>query len=108
MPRGVHQFFGLAMQRNQARNTVIGAVRFLFEDDEVERNLRYGNNQMEKITLPIPEKYGYGSYDGKILEFHREDEGFRLEVHEPEEFRYLRGGTGEIMQMDSGRHLGVW
>lgn len=108
MPRGVHRFFGLTMRRNQRRNTVIGPIRFLFDGLHIDRNLRYGNNQMEKITLPIPEQYGYGSYDGKILEFHREERGFRLEVHEPEEFRYLRAGAGKIMQMDSGRHLGVW
>src|ERR1022692_1958661 len=48
----------------------------------VERTLRFGNNEMEKLTLPIPERYGYECYDGKILTFMREGNEVALEAFE--------------------------
>ena len=41
---------------------------------------------MEKLTLPVPEQYGYHSYDGKILTFAVDGDEVELEAYEPEDF----------------------
>ncbi len=55
MPRGVHRFFGFTEPSNLTRN---------------------------KITLPFPEDYGIGAYDGKVIEFRRVPNGFALSAFE--------------------------
>lgn len=108
MPRGVHQFFGLAEPANIGPNTVIGDVHFAGPGDPVTRHLRLGNNLMEKITLPLPENYGFGAYDGKILEFRRAEVGFELATFELDEFEKVLTKAAEksLHHMGSGRTYG--
>lgn len=108
LPRGVHRFFRFKASSKQPKNTVIGEITFLCEPEPVTRALRLGNNLMEKITLPIPEEHGYGAYDGKVLEFTREREGYLLRTYEFEEFMDLSGRQvgGVTAQMGSGRLYG--
>jgi len=108
MPRGVHRFFGLTAAPNQTRNSVIGDITFVGSSSRLTRTLRLGNNYMEKITLPFPENYGFGAYDGKILEFKRVQGGFAIRAFEIEDyFRLLNRSSRNITQvMGSGRLYG--
>ena len=55
-----------------ATDTVLGQVRIGCPDyDEQECSVRYGNNQMDKVNLPVPGKEGPDSYDNSILIFER-------------------------------------
>ena len=71
-PRGMSRYFGLDPSDDLPLNSIIGEITFLTPaGGPVTRNLRLGNNSMEKITLPIPETHGFDIYDGKILVFHK-------------------------------------
>lgn len=108
MPRGAHRFFGLTEPPNVGPNTIFGEVTFVGAGAPLDRTLRLGGNWMEKITLPFPETYPFGAYDGKILEFHRVAGGFEIEAFEEEEFGHLlQASTNRaVLQMGSGRLYG--
>lgn len=108
MPRGVHSFFGLSATPNQQRNTTIGSVTFVGNGASITRALRLGNNLMEKITLPFPESYDFGTYDGKVLEFERRRGGFAVSAYELEEFERLLQASHprRTYKMSSGRTFG--
>lgn len=86
MPRGFHRFFGLNSAANQPLNSVIGAVTFDDRGRPLTRDLRLGNNAMEKISLPMPERYPFQRYDGKVIVFTRANGRFSVDAYELEEF----------------------
>lgn len=108
LPRGMSNYFGIFPDANTPINTVIGEIAFRTADNvRVERNLRLGNNSMEKITLPIPENHGYNLYDGKILVFRSENGEFHLSALEINDFEAAYGDRlGPVMAMGSGRLYG--
>lgn len=74
----------------------------------VRRYLRFGNNAMEKLTLPIPEDHGYGAYDGKILTFERRKDFWILEGFEHDDFENAyRKHIDWFDRMQSGRLFGT-
>ena len=76
--------------------------------DVVERSLRYGNNAMEKLTLPIPEEHGYQCYDGKILTFRVDGNTVWLEAFEHDDFfRTYSSYINSFSEMQSGRRYGT-
>lgn len=108
MPRGMHRYFGLAEPPNIDRNMDIGEIRFVPPlGEEVARNLRLGNNLMEKITLPIPEQHGLDIYDGKVLLFRRVGMCHRIWTLEVDDFRstFVSKLAG-VRVMASGRRYG--
>lgn len=108
MPRGVHSFFGLRARPNQRPNTTIGQVTFVGNGLPLTRALRLGNNLMEKMTLPFPEDYSFGTYSGKILEFTRARGGFSIDAYELDEFEMAlrRSPASVTLKMGSGRTYG--
>ncbi|MBM0169188.1 hypothetical protein [Altererythrobacter sp. C41] len=108
MPRGVHSFFGLQAGANQALNSTIGNVTFVGNGPPLIRALRLGNNSMEKLTLPFPEEYPFGTYSGKILEFTRQPGGFSIDAYELDDFEKLlrQSPRGVTLKMGSGRTYG--
>lgn len=109
LPRGSHVYLGLKKVRHPERNSVLGDLNIRTTDGEVvERTLRFGNNEMEKLTLPIPEDYGYHSYDGKILTFEVDDGEVVLEAYEPEDFYRIYGKRiSSVSEMRGGRKYGT-
>ena len=107
-PKGMSRYFGFNPPDNLPVNTVIGEITFETPDgDSVTRNLRLGNNQMEKITLPIPETHGFDIYDGKILVFQLSSSGYFMRALEAEDFEKAFGDRlSEIRVMGSGRRYG--
>lgn len=77
--RGTRVFFGFPPHQVQ-RNTVLGHVRIQYEQRAiVKRSIRFADNSMDKINLPIPGVDGPDSYDHTILHFERiTDDLFRL------------------------------
>jgi hypothetical protein len=108
LPRGVHNFFGFEAAENQAVNTVIGEIPFILGEETLVRALRLGNNHMEKITMPIPEDYGFGAYDGTIIEFERVENGFRVRTFEPNDYLLAHRQDADLVtyRMGSGRPYG--
>lgn len=107
-PRGMSRFFGFNPPANLARNSVIGTITFEPPSGGlVSRDLRLGNNLMEKITLPIPETHGLDLYDGKVLVFRRSGNQFKMWALEADDFLTAFGNRlYDIKAMGSGRRYG--
>ena len=108
LPRGMSRYFGMNPPDDLPLNSIIGAIKFLPPvNGPVERNLRLGNNSMEKLTLPIPETHGFGIYDGKVLVFRRSGDSYMLNALEAADFEAIFGHRlSAVMTMSSGRHYG--
>jgi hypothetical protein len=109
LPRGMSKYFGFNPPADLPVNSLIGQVVFETPTSAlVAKNLRLGNNMMEKITLPIPETHGFDIYDGKILVFQRAEEGrFVMRALEADDFETAFGDRlAEVRVMNSGRRYG--
>lgn len=108
LPRGMSKYFGMNPPEDLPLNSTIGPITFLTPTSgPVERNLRLGNNSMEKITLPIPETHGFDIYDGKVLVFRRSGTTFILNALEAADFEATFGDRlSTVMSMGSGRRYG--
>lgn len=109
LPKGAHVFLGVKKVKNPELNSVLADLNIRTPAGTlVERRLRYGNNAMEKLTLPIPEQNGYECYDGKILTFHVEDGQVFLEALEHDDFFQIHGKRiSSCSEMQSGRRYGT-
>ncbi|MBZ5728295.1 MAG: hypothetical protein LAP87_25335 [Acidobacteriia bacterium] len=109
LPRRSHVYLGLEEVHNPIRNSRLGDLRIRTPTGQVvERRLRYGDNSMEKLTLPIPEQYGYECYDGKILTFDIEGGEVVLGAFEYEDFFRIYGmHISSCSEMQSGRRYGT-
>jgi hypothetical protein len=109
LPRGAHVHLGLPEVIDPAINSRLGDLLIeTTSGDIITRPLRFGNNAMEKLTLPIPEEHGYGAYDGKILIFERAGERVILECLEHEDFYRVYGKNIDSCEgMQSGRLYGT-
>lgn len=108
LPRGMSRYFGMNPPEDLPLNSTIGSITFATPSNgPVERNLRLGNNSMEKITLPIPETHGFDIYDGKVLVFRRSNDCFILNALEAADFEATFGDRlSKVMSMGSGRRYG--
>jgi hypothetical protein len=109
LPRGSHKYIGLPEVLNPALNSNLGQLKIRTPTgDVVERPLRYGNNAMEKLTLPIPETHGYECYDGKILTFKVDENEVELEAFEHDDFFRVYGSyINYVDEMRGGRKYGT-
>lgn len=108
LPRGMAQYFGINASNDIQPNTLMGEIRFLTPTGQPDpKSLRFGNNGMEKITLPSPEEHGFDIYDGKILVFQRTGDGFRINALEVAEFEAAFGDRLSVVRsMRRGRRYG--
>ncbi|HCE21645.1 MAG TPA: hypothetical protein DF282_03915 [Hyphomonas sp.] len=108
LPRGMSRYFGMNPSQDLALNSTIGSINFMTPTNgPVERNLRLGNNSMEKITLPIPETHGFDIYDGKVLVFRKMRNYYVLNALEAADFEATFGDRlSVVMIMGSGRRYG--
>lgn len=106
-------FFGFPA-RDLARDTRIGAISIRYKGElRNDRTLRYSNNSMDVLTMPVPADGGPDSYDGRIVHFekHPETSGliFEMQVLEPSELGKLqRRSMGTSYALSSGRKWGVY
>jgi hypothetical protein len=109
LPRRSHVYLGLEEVHNPPLNSTLGDLRIRTPTGQVvERRLRFGNNSMEKLTLPIPEDHGYQCYDGKILTFEIEGDEVVLEAFEHDDFFRIYGiHINSWSEMQSGRRYGT-
>lgn len=108
LPRGMSRYFGFQVPPNQPLNSVIAPLTLKPPvGGQVTRDLRLGNNSMEKITLPTPEDHGFDMYDGKVLVFGRRANGFSLNALEVADFEAAFGDRlAAVKTMASGRRYG--
>jgi hypothetical protein len=111
LQRGSRVFFGIS-PREVRRNTVIGNVPIRFGGEVVNCHLRFGNNYMDKLNLPIPGAPGPVSYENTVLLFTRNsDQTFTLSLGTPvqiAEWKQKSNQQGTLYRMQSGREYGVF
>ena len=109
LPKGSHVLLGVKKVKNPKLNSVLAELQIKTPvGTVVGRRLRYGNNAMEKLTLPLPEQDGYECYDGKILTFQVEGHAVLLEALEHDDFFQVYGKRiSSCYEMQSGRRYGT-
>ncbi|MGD8168560.1 hypothetical protein ACEXOS_015165 [Herbiconiux sp. P16] len=114
-PRGTRVFFGFGT-KNVPRDTTLGMVQIRVGDyPYVERSVRFANNGMDIIGLPIPELNGLDSYQDLFLVFFRErlsgtGQGqFKLAVTDAAVLASLKESAANSVElsMNSGRRYGL-
>ncbi len=111
LPRGSRAFFGLPV-RDVPRNSFLGSLTIRYRHHAAQRHMRYGNNSMDKLDLPIPDEEGPPTYRDTVLRFERLSDGtFRLHVGTAGEVRRWRSKSRRqrtLYAMRSGREFGVF
>ncbi len=111
LQRGTRVFFGFGVGQITA-NTALGSVRIIYGSNEVECHMRFGNNLMDKLNLPVPGIQGPMDYKNKTLLFSRKPDGaFLLKVGSPQEVKKWKSASrskGTLYPMKGGREFGVF
>lgn len=70
--RGTRVYFGFPY-RDVPRDTKLGRVTLKYgrKPAQHDRSIRFGNNSMDKIYLPVPATFGPSKYDNSVVHFRR-------------------------------------
>lgn len=109
--RGSRLFFGFDAQ-DVAPNTQLGNVRVRYRGEIAECHMRFGDNGMDKLTLPIPAVHGIPTYENSTLLFRKNhDEIFDLCLGSAVEVRQWKATSSHNdthYEMRGGRQFGVY
>lgn len=113
LPRGTRVFFGFPVTE-VPRNSRFGTIIVQCPGFEpTRRNMRFGNNFMDKLNLPIPGEAGPSSYDHSILLFEKvgfSGTGIRkysLELISEKRLAVELNAPNLSLAMSGGRQYGV-
>lgn len=111
MQRGSRVYFGFG-DGALPRNSPIGTVQISYGTHIGPRNIRFGNNQMDKLDLPLPGIEGPPSYSHNTLLFTRRGANtFDLQLGSPGDIAKWKSQSrqaGTLYRMQSGREFGVF
>lgn len=111
LKRGTRVFFGFG-DASLSKNSPIGTVQIRFGSHAAARNLRFGNNSMDKLDLPIPVMEGPPSYKNQTLLFTKASDGtFTLTLGTQTDIGKWKQKSREansLFTMRSGREYGVF
>ncbi len=110
--RGSRVFFGFGTG-NVPRNSPLGTVRIRYGRHTRDCNMRFGNNSMDKLNLPIPGDPGPETYRNQTLLFQRKSNGvFSMRLGSPQEInewkRLSRQQATLFRMSNSGREYGTF
>ena len=110
--RGTRVFFGFPPQ-TVSRNTVLGQITLQYENmPSRSRSVRFANNSMDKVNLPIPGDDGPENYDNAVLQFERiAPKRFRLTLGRPEDAQTWKERSqrqGMRYELAGGREFGFY
>jgi len=110
--RGTRTYFGFSPAK-VPKNTVIGEVSIQYEKKPTQmRSVRFANNQMDKVNLPIPGQEGPPSYDQTCILFERiGDQQFRIKLAKGSDLtRWSKKSKeqGLYYQFTGGRNYGFF
>jgi hypothetical protein len=110
LQRGTRLFFGFSGV-SVPRNTILGDVVIRYRGHVSTHHMRYGNNQMDKLNLPIPGAGGPPGYSQETLIFEKRPDGsFDLRLGSPTQVRQCKAASrreGTLFTMQGGRQWGV-
>lgn len=113
--RGTRVFFGFPAE-TVPRDTTLGRVLIRIPGyDHVPRTIRFSNNGMDIVNLPIPDRHGLETYEGRHLIFEREspspggESRFRLTVTDASGVAAAKSSAANSIElsMRSGREYGL-
>ena len=111
LQKGSRVFFGFGVGE-VPRNTPLGTVPIRVGDEVVDCRMRYGNNQMDKLNLPVPGALGPATYEYHTLRFERgHDATFALtigSVAEVAAWKHRSSRQGTLFRLQGGREYGVF
>lgn len=112
LKRNTRVFFGFPA-RDLPRDSTVGHVEILFDGQSREDcSIRFSNNSMDVLTLPIPDFKGSFKYDQETLCFTRIGvRKFRLEIGTNGDSRKWKRGSRAInglFEMKGGRKWGIY
>lgn len=110
--RGSRVFFGFSHEK-VPRNTVLGYVMIRYKKESpCRRSIRFANNSMDKINLPIPGDEGPPTYDNSVILFERIDEGeYRIELGTPITIARWKASSEKrslLYSLSGGREFGLF
>lgn len=114
-PRGTRVFFGFSSSQ-VPKNHVFGNVELQVNGHaSVQRSVRFGNNMMDKVNLPVPGLDGPANYNNAVLIFDRAGAGlsglprFRVTVTDEHGLaaRKLAAANHLDLEMHGGRPYGL-
>jgi hypothetical protein len=118
LPKGARVFFGFS-PAPVPRNTTFGSVLIQVPSfPEITRTVRYGNNQMDKVNLPVPGTAAPPTgYENRNLLFVRQDpdpetgrQRFLLELLSDRQLKAERSRSSDEVLLDlsgSQRKVGL-
>lgn len=111
LQRGTRVFFGIPSIA-VSRNTLLGEVKINYRGRISSCHLRYGNNQMDKLNLPVPGPGSTPPYQGKTLLLTRQDNSnYKLNVRSRSAAAAWKARSRNqhtLFRMRSGREYGVF
>jgi len=75
------------------------------------RSVWFAHNSMDKVHLPVPQRYGPTTYDGQTVHFEREGGRFIVSIGTPADvkrWKALSVKQGLIYEMGGGRLFGFY
>jgi HKD family nuclease len=109
--RGTRVYFGFPPDA-VPRNTILGSVTLQYGHDLPSiRSIRFGNNQMDKVNLPIPGQDGPDSYDNTIIHFEKINGTFHLKLGSHLDLTLWRKKSkrqGMLYELYGGREFGFY
>lgn len=115
-PRGTRVFFGFPATL-VGKNTIIGYIEVQVAGfDPIQRSVRYADNSMDKVNLPVPGRNGPSTYDNSYLIFDHAGlapgglQQFQLTVTDLAGLNARRNSSRNAvdLQMTSGRPYGLF
>ena len=117
LPRESRMFFGFSA-RDVPPNTILGEVMIQYRGERgVARHVRFADDSMDKLHLPVPLTDGPASYDAAYLLFTRQAADtagrrcFQLDLGDQNTLTTWRSSakTGDVTKMIDGRYSGfLW
>lgn len=111
LQRGTRVFFGFTPKK-VPNNTLFGEVHIRYKQSHSICHMRFGDNSMDKLNLPIPSVEGPPSYENSVLLFERLYDGsFRLTVGTEEqeiEWKKLSTEQDTLYTLRGGRQYGTF
>lgn len=97
LKRGTRRFFRRTGSLDLPPNSPLGSIRIEWQGQvTMDRALRYGNNGMDKVVLPIPDDGGPSSYAHTVLMFERiAPDSYRLVVGGEEATAWIEASMRE-------------
>jgi HKD family nuclease len=111
LSRGTRVYFGFTAQKVK-RNESLGDATIRYDDSTIVCHMRFGNNYMDKLNLPIPGEAGPETYENKTLLFEKQLDGtFKLRIGTRSDVRNWKKFSrrqGTLYGMRSGREYGIF